>query len=438
MNYLWLPPANWFTDDCTVEGVRRAIQFLTERGTFDFPTLENGLFSAAASTSEDFATTGYQHVWVRDNVQIAYAHWEIGEKAVAVRTAESLMKFYVTHHPRWQKSVTGETDPQHVMHRPHIRFDGRQMLELEETWSHAQNDALGYFVWFYCRLVSEGLIHPGPAEWAVLSDIAHFWQLVRFWEDEDSGHWEEHRKINASSIGPATAGLKEFRQLIESTKNQATLNSVVRPVSAAQLDKLIAQGTAALESILPFETAQNDPAKRREVDAALLFLIDPLDIVPRATADLILSNVIGQLLGPHGIRRYRGDSYWCANYKQLLAADQRTSDFSDDMSSRDRLLQPGQEAQWCIFDPIVSSLYGRRFQQTGERSALSQQLFHLRRSLAQMTGRNSPLPFRCPESYYLENSVYVPNDLTPLLWTQANLRRALHSLEKSAALCDAK
>ncbi|MDB5390874.1 MAG: hypothetical protein JWM11_6520, partial [Planctomycetaceae bacterium] len=127
-----------------------------------------------------------------------------------------------------------------------------------------------------------------------------------------------------------------------------------------------------------------------------------------------------------------GDSYWCADYKTALAPEVRTSDFSDDLSSRDKLLKPGLEAQWCIFDPIISIHHGLNYQRTGDPLELERQIFHLHRSLGQLTGTETPFgPFLCPESYYCENGQYGPNDVTPLLWTQANLRLALEFMKRS-------
>jgi len=39
--------------------------------------------------------------------------------------------------------------------------------------------------------------------------------------------------------------------------------------------------------------------------------------------------------------------------------------------------------------------------------------------------------FECPELYYIEDNQYVPGDVVPLLWTQANLRIALKIMEQS-------
>ena len=137
-------------------------------------------------------------------------------------------------------------------------------------------------------------------------------------------------------------------------------------VTLALLDDLIGQGRAALSQILPAECVQPDPAKRRRYDAALLFLIYPLQVVDDAMADRILHDVRTHLQGDYGVRRYLGDSFWCADYKSLQKPEERTADVSDDMSSRDALLQADEEAQWCLFDPVLSTIYGRRYAATGD------------------------------------------------------------------------
>jgi hypothetical protein len=109
---------------------------------------------------------------------------------------------------------------------------------------------------------------------------------------------------------------------------------------------------------------------------------------------------------------------------------------SANTSARDRLLEPGLEAQWCIFDPILSVIHGRQYLVTRDPERLRLQTHHLQRSLRQLTGDDSqPFPpLRCPESYYSESGRYIPSDVTPLMWTQANLRLALHFMERSAQL----
>jgi len=418
------PIAQWAESLKTEAEVRSLIGFLEERGTFQFPRLPNGLFSASASTADDFKSTGYQHIWVRDNMHIAHAHLAIGQPEVAVQCVRTLLNYFTKHRHRLTTIDARDVDYSDPMNRPHIRFDGRTLSELEEKWAHAQNDALGYFVWLAARLARLGHLTLSPDESDVVVDILRFWEKVKFWEDEDSGHWEENRKISASSIGVALGGLTELDRLLGEAERA--------PVLQALLSRLTAKGREALDRILPAECIQADLTKNRRYDAALLFLIYPMEVVSDPIADQIISDVEQHLMGPIGIRRYKGDSYWCADYKTLLAADQRTADFSDSLEARNALLQEGMEAQWCIFDPILSVIYGRRY--AGNRGAedLARQRKFLDRSLRQLTTAESRFgAWKLPESYFCERGKWIPNDITPLLWTQANTRLALEQMAES-------
>ena len=85
-----------------------------------------------------------------------------------------------------------------------------------------------------------------------------------------------------------------------------------------------------------------------------------------------------------------------AGLRGPIGAADRTRDFSDDMAARDALLERiGDEAQWCLFDPIVSAYYGRRFLAPA-RADIEQQTLHFNRALAQITAS-----WRCPELYCL-------------------------------------
>ncbi|AMV19942.1 glycoside hydrolase family 15 protein [Planctomyces sp. SH-PL14] len=416
--------ADWAPALKTESDVRSLIAFLEEQGTFHFPRLQNGLFSAAAGTAEDFETTGYQHIWVRDNMHIAHAHLAIGQVDVAVQCVNTLLDYFTKHRHRMTTIEAEDIDYSNPMNRPHIRFDGRTLSELEEKWAHAQNDALGYFVWLTARLARQGHLTLTADQREVVLDIVRFWDKVKYWEDEDSGHWEEVRKIAASSVGVALAALKEL---------DAFLGEAGRaPVLQALLSRLESQGKKALDGILPAECVQADPLKNRKYDAALLFLIYPMEVVDGAMADAIIANVEKHLMGPIGIRRYIGDSYWCADYKTLLSTELRTADFSDDLEARNALLREGMEAQWCIFDSIISVIYGRRYETSRSEADLARQRFFLERALKQLTPAESKFgPWKLPESYYCEKGKWVPNDITPLLWTQANLRLGLEQMAHS-------
>ena len=431
MNLADTPPTDWIGLASTATDVDRIVAFLTEQGTFRFPALPNGLFSAAAGEGDDFALTGYANIWVRDNIHIAHAHWVIGETAAAVKTVRTLLDFYRKYQHRFTNIIEGRADASEPMQRPHVRFRG-DLTELREKWSHAQNDALGYWLWLTSKLAIAGNVELGREDVAVLIDLLRYWKTIEYWKDEDSGHWEETRKVAMSSIGVAVGGLREYRQWLATAQGEVA--RVIFPEVDSLAEALWYEGITTLGKNLPHESGPFGLNTDRPHDAALLFLMYPIDLWDGEVREEILSDVRTHLMGKSGIRRYLGDSYWCADYKTLLKADERTADFSDNLDARDQLLQPGLEAQWCIFDPILSVIFGRKFQKFGVVIDRELQLFHLQRALGQMTTAESRFgAYRCPESYFCEAGKWVPNDITPLLWTQANLRLALHFMGQTLA-----
>ena len=431
LNLAETSPRDWIGIDSTVADVDRVVSFLTEQGTFRFPSLPNGLFSAAAGEGNDFAMTGYANIWVRDNIHIAHAHWVIGDNVAAVKTVRAITDFYRKYQHRFTDIIEGRADASEPMQRPHVRFRG-DLSELPEKWSHAQNDALGYWLWLSSKLAIAGDLVLDREDVAVLVLLLKYWEKIEYWRDEDSGHWEETRKVSMSSIGVAVGGLREFRQWLATSAGGVA--RAIFPEVDTLVEELWREGITTLGKNLPQESGPFGLDTDRVYDSALLFLMYPIDQWDGEIREEILSDVRTHLMSEYGIRRYLGDSYWCADYKTLLTADERTADFSDNLNARDQLLKPGLEAQWCIFDPILSVIYGRKFQKFGVVSDHELQLYHLQRSLGQLTTAESRFgAYRCPESYYCEAGKWVPNDITPLLWTQANLRLALQFMRQTLA-----
>jgi len=87
--------------------------------------------------------------------------------------------------------------------------------------------------------------------------------------------------------------------------------------SATGLVKFLAEvGLRVLHAILPFESKDNGQV--RSTDGALLFLAYPLNIIQGSLALKVVEDVTSVLAGDFGIKRYAGDSYWMANYKNLF------------------------------------------------------------------------------------------------------------------------
>jgi GH15 family glucan-1,4-alpha-glucosidase len=400
--------------------VRAIRRLLDERGTLRFSALPTGLFPAAANPRAPH--TGYQAVWVRDNVHIANALFETGDRETAVRTVLALTGHFERQAPRFDAIIADPSLAASPRNRPHVKFSGSPLGEIPD-WQHDQNDALGYFLWLFCRMARQGWIRAFPQYAAMLARFVRYFDAIQYWLDQDSGHWEEARKNAASSVGAVVAGLRELRELSRAEAAPAD----------GPLDRLIQDGLGRLDEVLPSESIA-PPSRARRYDAALLFLIYPLEVVEGLMAGRILEDVHRNLEGDFGIRRYLGDSFWCTNYRRNVRPEDRTRDYSEDIETRDRLLSPGEEAQWCIFDPILSVIWGRRHLATRDAASLARQTAHFNRALAQITPA-----FECPELWHWEtmpdgSRVLETSEATPLAWTQANLLLALHHMEQTAAL----
>ncbi len=391
-------------------------------GTLEIPRLPSGLFAASDGGGRD-ARSGYSATWLRDSVHVAHALWRTGEADAARRALEAILRFQLRTRDRFDAILAGRADPSDPLQRPHVRFDGLHLRELPERWAHAQNDALGSVLWLAASMWREGAWRPRGVDLGLLARYPSYFECIRYWEDADSGHWEEGRRVHASSIGVVVAALHALADAIEATGLWA-LPAPDQAWTAAELRQLAEPGSAHLAGVLPRESPPE-----RAADLATLFLVEPLRWVAGEAASELVDFVRRELEGPYGIRRYRGDSYWCADYRTRVAPEARSADYSENTDERDALLKPGTEAQWCLGDPLLAVHFGRRWRKNGEASDREAFERHLRRALGQITGPGEwCAPGRCPEAWYLESSEegrYRPNDQTPLAWTVANLRLAL-------------
>jgi hypothetical protein len=402
----------------TTETLARVGAYFERAGTLRLASASNGLYPASAWLAAD-SLSGYQNAWVRDNVMVANYLRETRDPELAT-LLRTLAEYFHLHRRRFIDIIENPDLRHDPARRPHVRFQLKTLGEIPGKWAHAQNDALGYALWLPFRAANDGLYEPDTLDRDVFVLFPRYFAAIRYWEDADSGHWEEDLRVNNSSIGVVVAALEQMKRYVSS--HQGWCPADVQPDG---LDDLIARGRRALAN-LPAET----PGVR-EADAALVFLTYPLDVVDSPAALAIVERVAATLEGPHGIKRYLGDSYWCQEYDRLLAPGVRTGDFSDRIEERNRLLEPGCEAQWCIFDPVLSVFWGRRYLRSGDESDLEMQTRYFNRALSQITPDG-----RCPELYYMRDArsrEYAPNDHVPLLWTQANLGCALLYMERSAA-----
>jgi len=410
-------------------------EFLYSEDALRLYKLDNGLFPAAV-TNEATSYTGYSAVWVRDNVFMAFSCFVLCDYDSAAKTLRSLFKYFLKHSYKLENIIQDPELRHDVMMRPHVRFDGNLLEEIPQNWQHVQNDALGYFLWLACLLIRHDLYVPTADEIHLLLIFVRYFNAICYWKDPDSGHWEEERKVSASSIGVVVASLKELHVLCKLTnKLHRERRSIFSQKEISQIDYLIAYGKLALSQILPFESI--DSNLERRYDAALLFLVYPLFEITGDQADRVIADVIGNLQGPHGISRYPGDTFWCKDY-YLIPHNIRTSissERSDWLDKHNISLCKGEEAQWCIFDSIISAFYAYRYNKSFKVRDIQMQTYYFNRALSQLTSDSFEHGgLKCPELYFKRGSEYVPNDATPLLWSQGNLRIALKLMETSLSL----
>ena len=382
---------------------------------------EHGIYAASASQGEE-AASGYQNAWIRDNAMVAYSRFACGDAESAMRTARGLTTFLKTQMEKMERIVAKPKRKEEVNERPHIRFNARELRENEEPWAHAQNDALGEAVWLRFLLANEAGFSLEAEEYELYAMFPAYFDAIQYWKDPDSGAWEEARKVSSSSIGAVMAGLREMDKYVRE-------GNEFGGVKKSGLAELLKRGQRVLEVQLPFEAPP-----QRKTDAALLFLIYPLGVVTdEQMKRFILSLARARLMGEVGIRRYLGDSYFCQEYEEWFRPEERSADFAQKLAVRDEFLQPGCEAQWCLFDPLLSVIYGQEYERTDGAEALGRQLEHFNRAIGQLDEKA-----RCPEMYFLKRGKWTPNEHTPLAWTQANFSVALRALELNAGRTEQK
>jgi len=413
-----------FFPEVKAEGLGKQVAALREEleaaQTLVVRSNEHGIYAASASQGDE-AASGYQNAWLRDNAMVAYSRFACGDAESAMRTARGLTAFLKTQTEKMERIIAKPKRKEEVNERPHIRFNAKTLQENEESWAHAQNDALGEAVWLRFLLANSDMNGAGFAleaeERELYAMFPAYFDAIQYWKDPDNGAWEEARKVNSSSIGAVMAGLREMDKFVRD-------GNELSGVKKSGLAELLKRGQRVLEVQLPFEAPPE-----RKTDAAQLFLIYPLGVVTdKRMKRLIVSLVRARLMGEMGIRRYKGDSYFCQDYEEWFPPEERSADFAQKLAVRDEFLQPGCEAQWCLFDPVLSVIYGQEYQESGRAEALQRQLEHMNRAIGQLDEKG-----RCPEMYFLKREKWAPNEHTPLAWTQANLAVAVECLEKSAA-----
>lgn len=325
---------------------------------------ESGLFSASSQS----VGTGYDKAWLRDNFYECLAFEVLGDYETVHKTYRAILDIFKKHEFKIDHAISKK--PEHTHQYIHPRYNPVTFDEFWEEWGNKQNDSIGCILFKIGELEKKqkGLIIESEDDRRVIQKLVWYLSTLEYWNDPDSGMWEENQEVHASSVGACLAGL----QMI------GGVEGIDVPVS------LLERGREYLEKILPRESQQ------KFVDLALLSLIWPYNIVTKDQADEILTNVEYHLLRERGVIRYKGDHYYNKNI--------------DGWS---------EEAEWTFGLSWLAIIY-EKFGNIEKANEF------LERAKAAVTNHG------VPELYYSNSTKF--NDNTPLGWSESLFIVALHDL----------
>lgn len=261
----------------------------------DSMRLPNGAYTA--SVSQD-----YRYVWIRDVVYtvLPFLHTSCDRYEQAYHSMFDLFRYY-----EWKIDIHTKKKPEYLYEFIHSRY-ATDLTELHVEWGHAQNDAIGAFLWGVGEGVSHGKkVIRDEKDLQIVQKLVQYLECLQYWQTKDNGMWEENMEVHASSVGACVAGLHAVKMLVDVKEDS------------------IHKGEETLRFMLPRES------ETKETDLALLSLVFPYKIVDRGTALQIVNNVAGKLERKHGCIRYENDQYY----------------------------NEGSEAEWCFGLPWLGLCY---------------------------------------------------------------------------------
>ncbi|WP_099364395.1 glycoside hydrolase family 15 protein [Fredinandcohnia onubensis] len=267
----------------------KAIQVL------DRMRLSNGAYTASLSND-------YSYVWIRDIVYtvLPFINEPSERYAKAYHALLDMFKSY-----EWKIDIHRKKKPIYLFEYIHSRYS-TDLKEMPVEWGHAQNDAIGAFLWG----VGEGYrlgqkVIRDKKDIEIIQKLVDYLECLQYWQAKDNGMWEENMEVHASSLGACVAGLNAVKILVNVKED------------------LIKKGEEALRNLLPRESETKD------TDLALLSLVFPYRVVDRDTAIKIVETVSSKLERKYGVIRYENDQYY----------------------------NEGKEAEWCFGFPWLGLCY---------------------------------------------------------------------------------
>ncbi|WAH37660.1 glycoside hydrolase family 15 protein [Alicyclobacillus dauci] len=304
-----------------------------------------GLYVASPSNT-------YHYIWIRDISYIALSelHRDNGRFEETYYGLLDILRKY-----EWKLTYHATKRPVETYEYIHPRYTADTLEEVNQPWGNAQNDAIGAFLFG----IGEGLrrgkkMLRDERDRKMIQLLVQYLTTLEYWMDEDNGMWEENRERHASSIGACAAGLLAI---------QPYFDVPWEPIQA---------GLSALFQLLPRESAT------KECDLALLSLVYPYELVPRAMREVIINRVEERLLRQSGVIRYEGDLYY---------------------------QEDGKEAEWCMGLPWLGLCHATIGNMDKAQSYLTRTV--------QVMAHGAKIP----ELYVMHRR--QPNENTPLGWSHA-------------------
>ncbi len=327
---------------------------------------ESGLFAA----SKKGIGTGYDKAWLRDNFYECLAFEIVGDYPTVKKTYRAILDIFKKHEIKIDHAISAK--PQYTHQYIHPRYNPVTFEEYWEEWGNKQNDSIGCVLFKIGELEKreKGFVIADEDDRRVVQKLVWYLSTLQYWNDPDSGMWEENQELHASSIGACLAGLTMARNI----------EGIEVP------EELLDKGRAALAAIIPRES------KEKFADLALLSLIWPYNILTAEQTEEVLKNVQYHLLRDHGVIRYKNDRYYNKN--------------ADGYS---------EEAEWTFGLSWLAII----FQKLGDETTAAAYLAR---------AKNATAAEGVPELYFSNSTQY--NDNTPLGWSESLFIVALYELNK--------
>lgn len=325
---------------------------------------DSGLFAASKKGEGE----GYDKAWLRDNFYECLAFEVLGDLETVQKTYRAILDIFKKHEYKIDHAISKKPEASHQYIHP--RYNPQTFDEYWEEWGNKQNDSVGCILFELGELEKKhkGLIVQTDDDRRVLQKLVWYLSTLQYWQDPDSGMWEENEEVHASSIGACLAGLISIQNV----------EGIEVP------ERLIENGRRALESILPRES------EGKFVDLALLSLIWPYRLTSEAQTKLILDHIEYHLLRERGVIRYKGDRYYNSN--------------EDGWS---------EEAEWTFGLSWLAIIYEKLGDKEKAKDYLEQ-------------AKKTSTKLGLPELYFSDSPEY--NENTPLGWSESLFIVALHEV----------